>query len=456
MLFEYEVLMNELDSFNKGLIAYENCQVVTNYYQKYKYTEHLGMLIGDEGLVSSIIEAGAKFIEWLKAKITAIIKAIKNFLIKLINKLLVFFGFKPIGQSGTVADVHASWSTISKEFRDVNFMDSSIIILIPYDIGKMQSILEDQNVLRHVFKNCMPKLGDEDSITTCLSQLESVVESIVDATKRFDNPVVKGPIGVFRGILSELFLSTDAIIEHMVRASTQLEQFKNKVTDNMSIMEIVAVADSLKYMLAYRCATDLDPKIAICDLMRLLSAYIKANLSVATHSLTALRDICRFFPIGPNKVHAEVPIDSDFKRRLEGAFGGKLNLNKLIITNLDAKSWILDIDDGKGSCGWCSCGEGLSGVRYIYLNYNFILNYIKQCNGQLTKVATRVIKTIVHESRHAFDAQTGRRFDDFNVKYENRQQEKRAFHAEEAFTVTDHDIRWIEGILKKIESGAYS
>ena len=187
MLFEYEVLMNELDSFNKGLIAYENCQVVTNYYQKYKYTEHLGMLIGDEGLVSNIIEAGAKFIEWLKAKIIAIIKAIKNFLIKLINKFLVLFGFKPIGQSNTAGDISASWSTLSKEFRGIKLIKSSIVVEVPYNVLKIQEALKEGNAIYEVSQTHKPELGNEDSITAYLDQLKNTVEVIVDAVKKDDD-----------------------------------------------------------------------------------------------------------------------------------------------------------------------------------------------------------------------------------------------------------------------------
>lgn len=458
MLFEYEVLLNELDSFNKGLIAYENCQVVTNYYQKYKYTEHLGMLIGDEGLVSSIIEAGAKFIEWLKAKISAIIKAIKNFLIKLINKFLVLFGFKPIGQTNTAGDVSASWSTISKEFRGIKLINSSIVVEVPYDVVKIQNVFKEGNAIYEVSQTHTPELGNEDSITTYLDRLKDTVEVIVDAVKKYDDgkPRTKGTVGTFRNVLSRLFTVVDHFVEEMIRTSTDLEKFKNRVTDSMTFDQVVELARKIE-CIDFKKPEDLDPKIGISDIMRLASAFIKANLTVASHAMTALRNICRYFPVGPQSAHTEEPIDNDFKRRLEGFYGGELKIKLIVITSLDPRSWLLDVDvDAGGNSGWCYCGTGLSGVRFVYVNYNFVLGYIKQYNGQLTKVAEKVIKIIAHECRHAFDSQNGKKFDGSEKEYKDRQEERRAFHAENSFTITDHDIRWIEGILKKIESGAYS
>ena len=62
------------------------------------------------------------------------------------------------------------------------------------------------------------------------------------------------------------------------------------------------------------------------------------------------------------------------------------------------------------------------------------------------------MKHVVHECRHLFDAQTGADFDDFSIEYEDRQHEQRAFRDQEIFLITDKDINWIAGIIRKIES----
>ena len=249
----------------------------------------------------------------------------------------------------------------------------------------------------------------------------------------------------------------DHFVEHMVRTSTDLEKFKNRITDSMTFDQVVDLARKIE-CIDFKEPKDLDPKIGISDIMRIATAFVKANLTVASHAMTSLHNICRYFPIGPQSVHIEEPIDSDFKRRLEGFYGGELKIKLIVITSMDPRSWLLDVDrDSGGSSGWCYSGTGKAGVRLIYVNYKFVLGYIDHYHGQLTKVAEKVIRIIVHECRHAFDSQHGKRFDDPDkVEYKDRIHEQRAFNAEGVFIITDHDIRWIEGILKKIESGAYS
>ena len=59
---------------------------------------------------------------------------------------------------------------------------------------------------------------------------------------------------------------------------------------------------------------------------------------------------------------------------------------------------------------------------------------------------------MVHEGRHLFDAQTGKDFDNFSIRYEDRQQEQRAFRDQEIFYITDRDIKWVKDIIRRIES----
>ena len=451
MFFEYEVLMDELDSFNKGLIAYKNCAVISEYYKRYQYTEHLRMLVGDEGFVSSVIEAGAKFIAWLKEKLTTIIKALKNFLTKIINKILVFLGFKPIGEQADIQNIHASWTKISKEYRGTFAVKSSIVVEIPYAVHDIEDAVKDGKALVLVSVNNTPVLGDEDSITEYIDTLKDVASKIIESVKKQpegSSNGSKGPISAFRDILSKIFTAVDCFIEQLLRTADELDKFKSKVTDDMDIYQVAEASDTIKSV-RYSATEDTEPKIAINDIIRIVTAYIRANANVVTRVMPALQAISAYFPVGPYQVHIERPIDQDLKRRMEGFFGGKLDVRSLIITSLDPRAWITDTDNDMRD-GWCYAGKDLSGSKQFYINYNAVSKYLDKHRGQLTKVAKELVKVVVHECRHLFDAQTGRDFE-FNVKYEDRSHEKRAHYAQDAFIITDHDIRWMEGILREIE-----
>lgn len=452
MFFEYEVLMDELDSFNKGLIAYKNCAVVSEYYKRYQYTEHLRMLVGDEGFVSSVIEAGAKFIAWLKEKLTAIIKALKNFLTKIINKILVFLGFKPIGEQADIQNIHASWTKISKEYRGTFAMKSSIVVEIPYAIHDIVNAIGNGTALIRVFVDNEPVLGDEDSIAEHISTLKNVSNKIIEAVKKQpegSSNCSKGPISAFRDILSKIFTAVDFFIEQLLRTADELDKFKSKVTYSMDIYQVAEASNTIKSV-RYSATVDTDPKTAINDIIRIVTAYIRANANVVTRVMPALQDISTYFPVGPCQVHIERPIDQDLKRRMEGFFGGKLDVRSLILTSLDPRAWIVDTDNTMRN-GWCYAGKDLAGSKHFYINYNAVLKYLDKHHGQLTKVAKELVKIVVHECRHLFDAQTGRDFDGVDVKYEDRSEEKRAYYAQYAFVITDHDIRWMENILREIE-----
>lgn len=52
-----------------------------------------------------------------------------------------------------------------------------------------------------------------------------------------------------------------------------------------------------------------------------------------------------------------------------------------------------------------------------------------------------LIRTIVHECVHIFDSHTGGEFE-YNVKYEDRVQERRAFWAQGIFVITAKHVNW--------------
>lgn len=450
MFFEYEMLKRELESLQQGLVAYENCKVVSDYYQKYGYTEHLRILIGDEGLISNIIEAGSKFIEWLKKKIINIIQAIKRFLLKILNKVLVFFGFKPIESENNRVQMHASWAKISKEFKGVEIANGHERVAIPYLVVDISKQFTPDRIL-DVAGKYIPEIGDTESIHTYSNEIHAVVDRMITVLqKQKDGTGASGPRYQFKKVLSAVFTTIDTYILNLNEWTDSLAKFEATVHEDMDPLDIVKLLEKATAV-SYIVPDNIALHTLVSGVMQINTILISAHATVVQHAIPALLDIADCFSIGEHNVHIVEPIDNDFKRRMEGLFGHSFKLDNMIITNKDPRAWILNTDEDNPS-GWCIVGENVTGVRTIYVNYNYILHYIKQAHGQLTTVAKHVLKTIVHESRHVFDGQTGRKFDDFSIKWEDRQHEQRAIHASNIFVITDHDIRWIEGILRRIKT----
>lgn len=448
MLFEYELLKRELDTFEQGLVTYENCRIISDYYQKYGYTEHLRVLIGDEGLITTIIEAGSKFIEWLKKKLDNIIQAIKRFLLKILNKVLVFFGFKPI-ESDNQAQMHASWVKVSKEFQGCTVLDGNDRMSIPYRVNDIHDHFQQNSVVR-ILNSRSPVIGDDYSINVYHDKVRIAVDAMISVLqKRSDGAGSSGTRHGFKKVLVDIFRAIDVYIIKINEWSDQLTEVKHKISEEMDDNTIRSLICELN--VNYHMQNNVPTETLVRDVMRLAAICISSHSTVVQHAIPVLLDIVDLFAIGKNNVHIEEPIDGDFKRRLEGLFGREFKLDKMIITNKDPRSWILNTDK-ETSRGWCVVGENVTGVRTIYINYNYILHYIKQTHGQLTVVAKHVLKTMVHESRHVFDGQTGRKFDDFTIEWENRQQEQRSIRASNIFIITDHDIRWIEDVLRRIKT----
>lgn len=450
MFFEYEMLKRELESLQQGLVAYENCRVVSDYYQKYGYTEHLNMLIGDEGLISNIIEHGSRFIEWLKKKVGNIIEAIKKFLLSILNKVLVFLGFKPIAASSNRAQMHASWVKISKEFKGADVADGNERIAIPYNMTDICKYFTPTSILL-VANEYTPEIGNNESIRTYSDEIRDVVDRMITALqKKSDGTGAAGPRRQFRNALARVFEAIDCYIADLNKWTDSLDKTMTTIDGNMEPDDIAKRLGDAS-VVSYRIPNGTTLQTLINDVVKINSVVISAHATVVQHAIPALLDIADLFSIGKHNVHIVEPINNDFKRRLEGLFGHSFKLDNLVITNKDPRAWILNTDE-IGAAGWCVAGENVTGTRTIYVNYNVILQYIKQAHGQLTTVAKHVLKTIVHESRHAFDSQTGRKFDDFSIKWEDRQHEQRAINASNIFVITDHDIRWVEGILRRIKT----
>lgn len=112
LVMEQYELSCALDELASATEAYHNAHVVVDYYNRYGYTEHFKMLIGEEGIIDTAKEIGAQFVDWLKKKITEIITRVKEFFQKLYNRILEALGLKSGSGTKEANDVKKAAETV--------------------------------------------------------------------------------------------------------------------------------------------------------------------------------------------------------------------------------------------------------------------------------------------------------------------------------------------------------
>ena len=97
---------------------------------------------------------------------------------KILNKVLVFFGFKPIESENNRVQMHASWAKISKEFKGVEIANGHERVAIPYlvvDISKQFTL----NRISDVAGKYIPEIGDPESTHTYSDEIHAVVDRMI-------------------------------------------------------------------------------------------------------------------------------------------------------------------------------------------------------------------------------------------------------------------------------------
>lgn len=452
---EYEDFINSIRSIEDGCIAYHNCCVVAAYYEKYGYTEHLKELIGEEGLVKDAVSAVGKFLTWLKEKIKEICKKLWKFILKIVNWILGLFGFKPIGSSDntSITSVTKSMNKVVDKIKGVSVRDPEERIQFKYNLDRIYDYLGDQvSLINTIYRNKVDVANN-----TYLDNYNRIVQEVVDATCDALTDTSDDrwcDAGTLKNILTGLSATAQHCISVAATVQKELDDFQSKITERSTVKDIVKEMIAMKGSLQWNMITigynqDDNPKELVAGFIRYLMINTKALLTVARKIAPVIDHGAKAF----NKdriIEHEETFNQDLLRRLSNFFGASFKVTKVIFSTKDPHTWIVSDDDGTVN-GWCCSGKDLHGSTILFINYRSVLAQLKR-NDDITKVSRLVMKHVVHECRHLFDAQTGADFDDFSIEYEDRQHEQRAFRDQEIFLITDKDINWIAGIIRKIES----
>lgn len=454
MFFEYDELINECEVIQDGLIAYNNAFVIDEYRKEYGYTEHFRMLIGEEVIFQQASEAVGRFLSWLKKVVVDLLSRIKKFVIRVVNKILAFFGLKPI-QSGTSnQSINTCINQIEKDLQEA--ISSDRVFKIPYFLKSIKDDFREDAIIKFN-NNHSVIIDDEEQVSTyidCIRKIESNLMKSLE--KDTDDDVSTVSANTLRFVMKVLCKTFYDNINQLNAATDMLESIKSKTSADENIFVVgKKIKDILNsdntFGVNVRIYEDTKPTVAITNTMRCLTTCISAYTKITQRSSEVLLDVSKIIHDSDDQIHIGFPIDYNLKRRLDQFFGKSFKLNKIYFTNVHPSSWDLDVDDNV-AFGWCVSGYNNTGARDIYINYRAYRRMLKTSFPDTRKVVERLIRTIIHECTHIYDAQTGGKFEGNDVEYEDRIQEKRAFHNQDAFIVTKHDISWCESIIRQIEA----
>ena len=474
---EYEDLTTSIRELEQGFLAYHNASVVTAYYKKYGYTKDLRELIGEEGLVKEAVSAVGRFFTWLKEKVRSLCKKIWKFILKVVDWFLGLFGI----QSNLAArceyntnrtnmnNVNKSIIRVNAAIRDIrkDTRRADEMIEISYDLDFLKYIVSDDNgnYIEKAIKDVCVDLSDPSG--SSLSKFKAQLDRNIDFLRRGCDPSESRPqeysaqeiYDVFQDVSDDLCVN----VAHIATMTANLAELEHLDLSKYEGERGDRLVDDLINQRGTReCASwsctiheaSYDIPLILKTWIAYQSAIIQAKSKAIRFMQPLVDDVAKAFNKNANLIEERYPIDGDLLRRLSGFFGHTFRLSDIVFTTKDPTTWsLIDRDDKESiTLGWCASGTDIYGSTVIYVNYREVRYMIHHNKGLITPAATRVLKTIIHECRHIYDSQTGKQFDDFSVKYEDRVHERRAFKASDIFIIMDRDIRWIEDIIRRIES----
>lgn len=470
----YQLHLNNLDrnlmeldrlsmEVTNGLLAIHNATVVEQYQDKYGYTEHFQMLIGEEGLFDSAKEVLSNIIRWLKKKLIQLASIIFN----IVN------GIADILTSMVWALVHVGKMNATKS---------------PYKIPELEGYFG----LVYDMATKETKLGKDLSEVTTIGELGSVLNDYLNEVyKQLDTGIAACKIETsyprvdFCRYAQKLeFTINNSYVTMLNTMGKMIDTLQKSLNENddltrtrEKIADFIRRFPGARKLLADTNKTKIYDHVNVSDtssFITVLRIQASACIAFATSysqffnrcirkGISVLKELHAAYNKGEVSVHMEFPFDQQMIKRLSDFYGAPIKVTKLIVTNMSPTTWNIATET-PGLMGWCYPGKG-SGVSFpteLWVSARFMTSWIARFSGAFLN-DNRINKydafigTVVHECKHLWDMQYGKEFDvvregDSFFKYRKYQHERRAQEAATKFEITDHDRAWAKKIIDQVEA----
>lgn len=472
--YQYQLKLNELDrnlmemerlgmEVANGLMAIHNATVVEQYQDKYGYTEHFQMLIGEEGLFDSAKEVLSSIISWLKKKLIQLASLIFNIVNGIVDILTsMVWAIVHVGKMNATKSPYKI-PDVEEFFRIVYDMATKENRL-GNDLSQVTTIGELASVLNDFLNEAYKKL--DTGIATCKIETSYPRVDFCKYAQKLEYIInnsyvtMLNTMGKMIDTLQKSLNENDDLTRTREKIADFIRRFPGARsllldTNKTKIYEHVNVSDESSFIAVLR--------IQASACIAFATSYSQFFNRCIRKGVSILKELHSAYNKGEVSIHMEFPFDQAMIKRLSDFYGAPLKATKIIVTNMSPLTWNIATET-PGLMGWCYPGKG-SGVSFpteLWVNVRFMTSWIARFSGAFLN-DNRINKydafigTVVHECKHLWDMQYGKEFDvmregDSFFKYRRYQHERRAQEAATKFEITDRDRAWAKKIIDQVEA----
>lgn len=472
--YQYQLKLNELDrnlmemerlgmEVANGLMAIHNATVVEQYQDKYGYTEHFQMLIGEEGLFDSAKEVLSSIISWLKKKLIQLASLIFNIVNGIVDLLTsMVWAIVHVGKMNATKSPYKI-PDVEEFFRIVYDMATKENRL-GNDLSQVTTIGELASVLNDFLNEAYKKL--DTGIATCKIETSYPRVDFCKYAQKLEYIInnsyvtMLNTMGKMIDTLQKSLNENDDLTRTREKIADFIRRFPGARsllldTNKTKIYEHVNVSDESSFIAVLR--------IQASACIAFATSYSQFFNRCIRKGVSILKELHSAYNKGEVSIHMEFPFDQAMIKRLSDFYGAPLKATKIIVTNMSPLTWNITTET-PGLMGWCYPGKG-SGVSFpteLWVNVRFMTSWIARFSGAFLN-DNRINKydafigTVVHECKHLWDMQYGKEFDvmregDSFFKYRKYQHERRAQEAATKFEITDRDRAWAKKIIDQVEA----
>ena len=446
-----------------GLMAIHNATVVEQYQDKYGYTEHFKLLIGEEGIFASAKDVLGSIISWLKKKLIQLASLIFNIVNGIVDILTsMVWAIVHVGKMNATKSPYKI-PDVEEFFRIVYDMATKENRL-GNDLSQVTTIGELASVLNDFLNEAYKKL--DTGIATCKIETSYPRMKFCEYAQKFEYIInnsyvtMLNTMGKVIDTLQKSLNENDDLTRTREKVSDFIRRFpgaRNLLldTNKTKIYENVNVSDESSFIAVLR--------IQASACIAFATSYSQFFNKCIRKGVSILKELHAAYNKGEVSIHMEFPFDQAMIKRLSDFYGAPIKVTKLIVTNMSPTTWNIATET-PGLMGWCYPGNG-SGVSFpteLWVSARFMTSWIARFSGAFLN-DNRINKydafigTVVHECKHLWDMQYGKEFDvmregDSFFKYRRYQHERRAQEAATKFEITDQDRAWAKKILDQVEA----
>ena len=455
---------NSFEELKTGLIAYENAIGIQGYIAEHGITDELKTLVGNEGFLESVgnaLKSVGKFI-------LNLLKAILGYIVQFLYGIGLVFTF-PIAQ----AKLNKK-TTIAYKLNEIDQEANRITKISPDQVLKNTTVLSvDDNTIEQIVAEFKQKCDE-------------YLDKFVELTKEGQDVAYNTTFGEIKRVAENCY-NVNIFAKHQLEnLQHNLDKYKSMNESQFDIKELAKLKDAFdrigfKHQKWDRLDFDFNRSVddpgandgSLQQLMKVvriqvqfMKLYVSFVTRISTSAVSFVKRMHAIFTKGAAVIEEEFDFPRDINDHLSEFYGGKVEIKKLVITNLHPEEWQL-MGNPNILGGWCMA-QNQQHDTTIYVTYSSFMRVFRRImfgmgwslndhHGRSMTAADALIRTIVHEAKHLYDQQNGRDMtppdnyaNDPNA-YKNTPFEKDAREAQRNYEPTPSDIAWANKIIARVK-----